>query len=89
MLTDTESTPPHSPSSPLSSTREEDDPSSPDTGYQSSPTLHSSATDRPHFPLTEARFAYEKAVRRAMRLEQALYDASELKVNQCRPAISF
>lgn len=37
--------------------------------------------DRVAFPLTEARFVYERAIRRAQRLENSLYEKNELKLN--------
>ena len=73
-LTDSESSSSQSPSSPLSDTTET-------VREEQQQAQQAQASTRPqHFPLTEARFAYERAVRRAMRLEQTLYDASELKV---------
>lgn len=73
-LTDSESSSSQSPSSPLSETPET-------VREEQQQAQQAQASTRPqHFPLTEARFAYERAVRRAMRLEQTLYDASELKV---------
>lgn len=76
----------------LSSSRSEDEDSKRETptvptddGESSeSPPESPSPTDRvqrPAYPLTAARFAFEKAVRRAMRKEAALYEANELKLN--------
>lgn len=50
-------------------------------GDQQQPDASSSTERSPLYPLTEARFAYEKAVKRAMRMENALYEASEQKLN--------